>query len=120
MNFETDEPVDQQLARLLAIIIMYEKNVPIIIHVQIEELRKKMAGNEEFHTRLIFQRLDFQKKGEVTPEDIVYSLSADNPVVTLPNCQNLCRKYTISGAMTYEEYPLYLYQIARTTDTKDR
>ena len=70
---------------------------------QIEEVRKKLSGNQQFHTRLVFQRLDYQKKGQITPEDIVYNLSPEHPIVNLVNCQNFCRKYSVSGAITYEE-----------------
>ena len=39
---------------------------------KIEELKQKLAGNEEFHTRLIFQRLDLNRQGEIRAQDILY------------------------------------------------
>jgi hypothetical protein len=47
--------------------------------------------------------MDFGKKGEITPEDIVYSMASHHQL-SLPSCVALCRKYTVSGAISYEEY----------------
>jgi hypothetical protein len=48
--------------------------------------------------------MDFTKKGEITPEDMIYALTSENHHFGLVSCQALCRKYTVSGAITYEEY----------------
>lgn len=100
MNFETNESFERQLSRLLAMIIMFEKKVHSNC-IQIEELRKKLAGNEEFHTRLVFQKIDFRKRGEVKAEDLAHVLASSSENINVPSCQAFCRKYTVSGAINY-------------------
>jgi hypothetical protein len=60
---------------------------------------------------LIFERIDSGKKGEITPEDLIYSFNSDKYQFGLPSCQALCRKYTVSGAITYQEYFIFLFRL---------
>jgi hypothetical protein len=65
MNFDKQVPVDTLLGRLLAFVIMFEKKVRVTL-TKIEFFKCKLAGNEEFHTRLAFQRIDIEKNNEIT------------------------------------------------------
>ena len=60
MNFDSQVPVDTLLGRLLAFVVMFEKKVRPSL-TKIEFLKCRLAGNEEFHTRLAFQMLDAEK-----------------------------------------------------------
>lgn len=71
--------------------------------IKIEALRIKLAGNEEFHSRLAFQLLDKRRKCELSAEDLCDGMSGHSSVKSIAQAQALCRKYTANGGFSYDE-----------------
>ncbi len=102
MNFDSSSAIDSLIGDLLALIIMFEKKVDIY-SMQIEFLKCKLAGNEEFHTRLAFQRLDLNQKNILTPELIYQALRNSGEIEEENDCQFFVRRYSKGSGLTYEQ-----------------
>lgn len=64
------QSIDHQIGTLLAFIILFEKKVNTFIKKKIDQLKIKLAGNEEFHSRLAFNFIDKKRKCLLSPEDL--------------------------------------------------
>jgi hypothetical protein len=70
---------------------------------QIEQLKIKLAGNEQFHTRVAFQFLDLYKKNQVNQDTLVSALRNASVNGLDTNCLLFLRRYSKNGALTYDE-----------------